>query len=234
MDGDPAARSSADAGKKQRVESGRQRTLDSYTVDCPPELVYAKDASAQVSMAMGGGAILGKNAPPKPKVRQNVLAGTSTHRHGYLCWSPFLQDGQLPYQRSKSIAELVRSKEVQVQAGLFNGFFAANLLDNKYPAPATMESVDPGDEALYNQLLRDCVTFRPPPVDAEQSPTDAEVLLYPWKAYYPNYLNLKPFKMKPQGQFQPKPCKFKPEGQFQPKPWEFQPEGQFQPKPWEF
>jgi hypothetical protein len=39
MDGDPAARSSADAGMQQR-------TLDSYTADCPPELVYAKDASA--------------------------------------------------------------------------------------------------------------------------------------------------------------------------------------------
>jgi hypothetical protein len=46
MDGDPAARSSADAGKKQRGESGRQRTLDSYMADCPPELAYAKDASA--------------------------------------------------------------------------------------------------------------------------------------------------------------------------------------------
>ena len=69
--------------------------------------------------------------------------------------------------------------------GVFDGAFAARLLDQKFPAPAAMAPVDPDGEVMYNKLLRDCVVFR--------SPTDAvEEVIRP----YPN---------KPPWEVQPKP-----------------------------
>ena len=69
--------------------------------------------------------------------------------------------------------------------GVFDGAFAARLLDQKFPAPAAMAPADPDGEVMYNKLLRDCVVFR--------SPTDAvEEVIRP----YPN---------KPPWEVQPKP-----------------------------
>ena len=73
----------------------------------------------------------------------------------------------------------MRSKEVGARWGFSKGTFAARLLDDKFPAPAAVEPADPEGEALYNRLLRDCVTFKKPTLDTEQSPTDAEVWSYP-------------------------------------------------------
>ena len=64
-----------------------------------------------------------------------------------------------------------------MQWGFSKETFAARLLDNKFPAPAAMELADPEGEALYNRLLRDCVTSKPKPMEMEQSRTDSEVLL---------------------------------------------------------
>ena len=79
-------------------------------------------------------------------------------------------------QRPSSIAGLVRSGEVKVQQGFASGTFAANILDVKYPTPATVAPVDPQAEAIYNRLLRDCVTFKPKPVKTEPPRNDPEVL----------------------------------------------------------